>query len=97
MPTEENILKELDDLSSQVSSQSRAINIGVLIIIWGLIFTNIDSLKQNVDAYYKLLLFTGGISVIAMLLDFIQYLIGYSHVKSHQQEHGDSKDKTVAI
>lgn len=76
MPTLNKIIDDLGYLSSQLSSQTRTLSLGLLIIVWGLIFTTPKSIPQ-VDTILTPLLIIGILCVISMALDFGQYLVGY--------------------
>lgn len=80
MVTRKKVNEELDFLTDRLSSQVRAIALGLIAITWGLL---IGDVKLNSvisrDQRYGLLSICA-IALFALFLDFLQYMFGYWYV-----------------
>ena len=92
MPKLKDLQKDLDYLSSQISTQIRTYAIGILVFIWGLIISiktqGIDNV--GIEPY----LYLSGLFVIILLfLDYLQYLFGFKYTKILFDQLESDKDK----
>ncbi|HEC69358.1 MAG TPA: hypothetical protein ENI31_03620 [Candidatus Omnitrophica bacterium] len=76
MARKDFIIKEKNFHSDKISTQIRAVAIGLLIIIWGIL---IEKAKPISVALKKHLLAIALIALLVMFLDFLQYLFGYAN------------------
>jgi len=77
MQTKEKIIEELHWLSDRISTQVRTISVSLLIITWGLIIGKPEISSPLSEGLKKHLLIVGIIALITMLVDFLQYFLGY--------------------
>ncbi len=77
MPPKKDILEELQFLSDRISTQVRTLALGVLALTWGLLIGESDVAKDIASQMKSQLLMIGGLSVLVMFADFLQYVFGY--------------------
>lgn len=70
------IIKEINFHSDKISTQIRAVAIGLLIVIWGIL---IEESKSISIVLKKHLLGIASTALLAMFFDFLQYLFGYAN------------------
>lgn len=95
MVTKDFIKKEKDFHSDKVSTQIRAVAIGLLIAVWGVLIGETKSTSIAGSALKNHLLWIALIALSAMFCDFLQYLFGYANNTAllHQMD----KDKIDEI
>ena len=91
MPKKSDLRDEYIKLSGELSIQNRAIVIGLLVFIWGLLFTDIEALQPFVANNSIDLIGIGTLCFIAMLFDFIHYYSGWKHVDHLLRMNDDKK------
>jgi hypothetical protein len=77
MASKQDILKEKEFLSDRISTQVRTVALGLLGITWGLLIGKSDAAVEIASSIGKHLMAIGGIAILTMFLDFLQYLFGY--------------------
>lgn len=82
MASKEDIIKEMDFLSDRISTQVRTVALGLLGITWGLLIGKSEVAVQIATSTGKNLMAIGGIAILAMFLDFLQYFFGYWYTHS---------------
>jgi len=83
MAKKQEVLKELEFLSNQISSQVRAIALGIIITIWGLLFSSERYSVFTIDPITKIwFVRVALISLSVLLFDYLQYLSGYVNAYS---------------
>ena len=100
------IQRDHDDCSSRISEQVRVISIAVLALIWLFIAGGDDKPTLPSAPDIRLLLASAGLSILAMVFDYFQYLMGYlssesllRYMEKHNQETGeyDSESSTYRL
>jgi hypothetical protein len=81
MPKKSAILEELNFLTDQISTQIRTVALGVLVLTWGLLIGESQTIRSLGAAAKPQLLVTGGAAILTMFLDFLQYAAGYVNAK----------------
>lgn len=82
------VIEEKQWLSDRISTQVRAVGLGLLAISWGLLIGE-PEIAGAISAGLKAnLLVVGTLSLLALLVDFLQYLFGYlnTHILIQQAE-----------
>jgi hypothetical protein len=69
--------KQKDKFSEELSSRSRAVNLGVLAVTWSILAAK-QSLQQQATQFRTPLLEADSFAVTAILLDLVQYLAGFT-------------------
>jgi hypothetical protein len=78
MPTPvEKIIEELHFLSDRISTQVRTIAVSLIALVWVLLIGTKDAPFTPAPADRVRLLGVAGLSLSAMVLDYLQYLFGY--------------------
>ena len=72
-----DIVKELQDLSNQISLQVRTIALSLLALSWGLLVGAAPVHVQISDNERTGLIRIGLVAILVLLIDFLQYLSGY--------------------
>jgi len=81
MASKTDILKELDFVTDKLSTQVRTTALGVLVFAWGLLVEQ-STVARSVASEMKWhLLGIGGTAILAMFLDFLQYVSGYINAR----------------
>lgn len=76
MVTKREIFEDLGFNSDRISSQVRAIGIGLLVITWGLLIGQFPGIELT-SCLKKNLMGIGAVAIAIMFLDFLQYVCGY--------------------
>jgi len=87
MSSAEGIPSKLDTLSSQISTQVRAISVGVLAVAW-LSLSGSDDIKAFSLGDTRWLIAIGGLCVGALCLDLLQYIAGYWNLELRRLKRG---------
>lgn len=82
MVCKQDIIKEMDFLSDRISTQVRTVALGLLGITWGVLIGKSDVALGIARSIGKNLMVIGGIAILAMFLDFLQYFFGYWYTYS---------------
>jgi hypothetical protein len=80
MASKSDIQKELDFVTGQLSTQVRTLAFGTLAFTWGLFVSNSPFARALTARLDWQLVVVSIIAVLAMSLDFLQYLSGYINV-----------------
>ena len=80
MPELKEITEELEFISDKLSTQVRTVAIGLLAITWAILVGDSSFLRKLSEGLGKRLLLIAVLSVFVLLVDFIQYVIGYVYV-----------------
>jgi hypothetical protein len=86
MPALESIIKELEFLSDRLSSQARAIAIGLLALSWTILVGESTTLRSLADNLRSRLLIVSVLAISALIFDFLQYLFGYVGVNQTRKK-----------
>jgi hypothetical protein len=73
-PQKTRVLDDLNFATDRLSAEVRQISLGLLALIWALL---VGEVKLNIAADAKLLLIVAALAILAMVIDFIQYIAGY--------------------
>ena len=80
MPDLKEIAKELEFISDKLSTQVRTVALGLLAITWAILVGDSTFLRKLSEGLGKRLLLIAVLSILVLLVDFIQYVIGYMYV-----------------
>lgn len=96
----EEIIKELQEdriaASSALSTQTRTIALGVLALAWLLLSGTEDSLTTKFATHSESLLYIAGLSVLALLLDYAQYIFSLWETDKALKESLEAKSVEAA-
>lgn len=81
MATKQEILEEIKFLSDRISVQVRTISLGLLAITWGLLIAESNVAIEIARQMGKSLMIIGGLAILTMFFDFLQYFFGYWFTK----------------
>lgn len=87
MSSAEGIASKLDILSTHISTQVRAISVGVLAVAW-LSLSGSDDIKAFSLGDTRWLIAIGGLCVGALCLDLLQYISGYWNLELRRLKWG---------
>ncbi len=73
----EKVQEDMDYASSIISSQVRLASVALLGVVWGLLIGEPSALAGAILRYRALLLSLAFLGVLALLVDFLQYVAGY--------------------
>lgn len=93
MPTLEVVVNELKFLTDRISTQVRAIAIGLIATTWGLL---IGDIKLNItisNTQKHQLLIICAIAIVVMFCDFLQYFFGYFYTSNLRKKINEAKSK----
>lgn len=71
--TKEHVGKDLDDMSTRISSLVRGTALGLVVVAWGLLITPHTEIHVAPAAILVVL----ALAFLALMLDWLQYLVGY--------------------
>jgi len=80
VPDLKEIAKELEFISDKLSTQVRTVALGLLAITWAILVGDSTFLRKLSEGLGKSLLLIAVLSIFVLLVDFIQYVIGYIYV-----------------
>ena len=80
MPEIKKIIEELQFLSDKLSTQVRMVAFGLLAITWTILVGESAFLRKLSEGLGKSLLLIAVLSIFILLVDFLQYVIGYIYV-----------------
>ena len=80
MPEIKEIIEELRFISDRLSTQVRMVALGLLAITWTILVGESAFLRKLSEGLGKSLLLISVLSVFVLLIDFLQYVIGYIYV-----------------
>lgn len=92
MAGNKHIFEDLNYLSSELSKNLRSINFAVLAFIWGLLFTDIQSIANLIDRFMVLLLGIALVIILSLIFDFLQYVFGYLNTMKYKNKIDASDD-----
>jgi hypothetical protein len=75
--TIEKVGNELSFTSDRISNQVRLASVGLLAITWGVLIGEPEALEPVTRQYQPLVLSIGLMAMLAVALDFVQYVLGY--------------------
>lgn len=86
MPSLDKIVEELQFLSDRLSTQVRTLGLGMIALVWALLSgASSESLDFKTGEKHKLIL-VAVLALVAMTLDFLQYVFGYVHTNRLHRE-----------
>jgi hypothetical protein len=91
MAAKEKIIADLDFLSDRISNQSRTVALSVLAIVWLFGIGGKDTPILPTAPDKNLLLVAGGCCLLALFVDYLQYVTGYfttTNVLAKGEKHG---------
>jgi len=80
VPEIKEIIEELRFISDRLSTQVRMVALGLLAITWTILVGESAFLRKLSEGLGKSLLLISVLSVFVLLVDFLQYVIGYIYV-----------------
>src|SRR5690348_15428715 len=92
MASKKDVQNDVDFSSDRISQQVRTVSISIIALVWVLAVVG----KENPAAllpYKKVLLGAGGLCLLALVADYLQYLMGYFTSKSVLRS-GEREGKT---
>src|SRR6266853_549781 len=93
MASKKDVLDDLDFSSDRISTQVRTIGLSVIAVAWLFLVGGKDTPVLRVLPSHTLLLVAGGLSLLALLFDYFQYVAGYVNNKqvlaSGERENSD--------
>lgn len=89
----DHLIKDLEEVSNLISSRVRSLMLGVIAVVWALVVAADDAFQISAHLE-KQLFICGGIAVLAMCIDYVQYVFGYSMTRQvlAQFEAGKNQD-----
>ena len=103
MRTKAEIVGDLDWITDRLSTQVRTVALGVLALAWGLLLGDKDPAKSEVLHLKWHLMGIGGICVLVLVLDYLQYVAGYTEtsgllktMERLKQDHGQYDRKKLS-
>lgn len=85
MAQRKDVLDQLTSLSDRLSTQVRTVALGILALTWGLLVGDSTAAKEISFHWRGNLVALGGLAVLVMFLDFLQYVAGYHNVRALQK------------
>lgn len=95
MPDKKTFIEELNYLSSHISTIVRTLNFGILVFIWSLLFTTIDSLMEKISSVSICLMWIAIIVVASLSFDFFQYVVAYFNTIKYQKKLDPKEEGSV--
>jgi hypothetical protein len=80
LPELKEIYQELQFISDRLSAQVRTVALGLLAITWTIFVGESALFKKLSETLGKRLLLVALLSIFALLIDFLQYVLGYIYV-----------------
>ena len=77
MPKLEQVVEELNFISDRLSTQARTVAIGLLAVVWTILVGESAFLRKLSEGLGKSLLLVSVLSIVVLLVDFLQYVFGY--------------------
>lgn len=81
MPTEQQVLDRQHQVTDRISAQVRTLAVSFLAVVWLFLIGEDGSPVLSHPPEQSLLFGAGGTALIAMVLDFLQYVAGYQVVQ----------------
>ena len=95
MANKKDVLERLHFVTDRLSTQVRTLGLGILAVTWG-VFIGDSPTAKNMSHVLKVpLLLAGAGSILAMLLDFLQYVAGYLDAQATLRTLEDSAKEDV--
>jgi hypothetical protein len=86
MAQKRDVLDQLTSVSDRLSTQVRTVALGILALTWGLLVGDSAAAKDISSHWRGNLVALGGLAVLVMFLDFLQYVAGYHNVRALQEK-----------
>lgn len=86
MPRITEIIEELRFISDRISTQVRTLALGLLAISWAILVGDSTFLHRLSEGLGRSLLLIAALSVLVLLLDFLQYVTAYIYVDKVRRE-----------
>jgi hypothetical protein len=86
MAQKKDVLDQLTSVSDRLSTQVRTVALGILALTWGLLVGDSTAAKDISSHWRGNLVALGGLAVLVMFLDFLQYVAGYYNVRALQKK-----------
>jgi hypothetical protein len=80
VPEIKEVIEELRFISDRLSTQARMVALGVLAISWTILIGESAFLRKLSEELGKKLLLISALSIFVLLVDFLQYVVGYIFV-----------------
>ncbi len=103
MRTKAQIVEDLNWITDRLSTQVRTVALGVLALAWGLLLGDKDPAKSDVLHLKWHLMGIGGVCVLVLVLDYLQYVAGYAETRgllktmeSEKKENGQYDPKKLS-
>ncbi|MGC2743821.1 MAG: hypothetical protein WA672_11580, partial [Candidatus Angelobacter sp.] len=77
MANQKDVLERLHFITDRLSTQVRTLGLGILVVTWGIFIGDSPTARDMSHGLKVPLLLAGAGSILAMLLDFLQYVAGY--------------------
>jgi hypothetical protein len=87
----DDVIEELQFVSNRISEQTRTIALSVLAVVWLFVASGEDAPVLPTPPSKNLLLAAGGLAFLCLLLDYLQYVLGYfatDHVRKTAEKAG---------
>jgi hypothetical protein len=75
--TKKDVLDRRKEMSDKISTQVRTLSVGLLAFTWGLLVSDSALAKEMTASLKWHLLVIGGMAIVVVLLDFLQYSFGH--------------------
>jgi hypothetical protein len=82
MAAKKDIIADLDFLSDRISTQVRTVSLSIFAVVWLFLVGGKDTPVLPSQPNKNLLLIVGAMCLIALLLDYFQYVAGYANSRN---------------
>lgn len=93
MPPVRDIIEELQFLSDRISEQTRTIALSILALVWLFLAGGESSPVLPVKPDMNLLLAAAGLALASLIIDYLQYVLGYSATNAARRKAEESNQK----
>jgi hypothetical protein len=97
MATLDNTYEELQFISDRISTQVRWLAAGVIALVWLFLAGGKESPALPLPPNRKILITAAGGAILALLLDYLQYLFGYASTMRALRKAEDAGGKDVTF
>ena len=95
MSDKQQIIDDLNVMSAQVSFQIRTIAIAIIVLVWGGLIGESKILLEFFFGSPRLMFLPGGLALLALIMDYLQYVVGYIHTHNHLRKMEKSGQEDV--
>jgi hypothetical protein len=82
MATKKDVIERLHFVTDRLSTQVRTLGLGILAVTWGIMVGDSPTARTMSTSLRIPLLLTATLAILALLLDFFQYVAGHRVAKS---------------